>query len=105
MNFQPPISYGNSEFGALTVLRGLILKIQDPKKWKTLMKLEAHNEIRKTLPLWRENTINVVDIILRDYDLADVFTAEEAHTVNNGFFHVMYFCNVECTPDQKITTH
>jgi hypothetical protein len=66
------------------VLRGLILKIQNPSKWEALMNLEAHNDIRRTLPLWRENTINVVEVILRDYNLYDCFTEEEAHTVRKS---------------------
>lgn len=45
------------------------------------MQLEAHNEIRKNLPLWRENVINVVDVILRDWELREYFTPEEVHTV------------------------
>ncbi|XP_021965910.1 SET domain-containing protein SmydA-8 [Folsomia candida] len=76
-----PTRFGNSDFGSVTVLRGLMLKYQNPEKWKVLMQLEAHNEIRKNLPLWRENVINVVDVILRDWELREYFTPEEVHTV------------------------
>lgn len=59
-----------------------MLKYQNPQGWKTLMKLEAHNEIRKSLALWRDNVINVVDVIMRDWGLGDLFTEEDAHTVS-----------------------
>ncbi len=58
-----------------------MLKYLDPEKWRILNTLEAHNEIRKNLSLWRENVINVVDVIRRDWGMGELFTVEEVHTV------------------------
>ncbi|CAL8135441.1 unnamed protein product [Orchesella dallaii] len=78
---KPPTRQGTCDFGALTILRGLMLKLRDPVSWKKLMHLEAHNDIRKNLPLWRENMINVVIVILDQWHLFEYFSEEEIHTV------------------------
>jgi len=70
-----------NDFGALTVLRGLMLQYQDPPKWKALMNLQHHNEERKVLPLWTQNEINVVEVIINIWKLGKYFTVEDCHTV------------------------
>ncbi|ODM90870.1 Protein msta, isoform A [Orchesella cincta] len=76
-----PTKAGTCDFGALTILRGLLLKLRDPIAWNKLLHLEAHNDIRRNLPLWRENMINVVVVILHQWKLFEYFTEEEVHTV------------------------
>lgn len=64
------------------MFRGLLLKLNDPIRWKQLMRLESHNEIRKVMPLWRENAINVVAVLLKEWNLQKYFTEDEVHTVS-----------------------
>ncbi|CAG7786915.1 unnamed protein product [Allacma fusca] len=81
----PRVLDNNSEtafdFGAITVLRGLLLKLNNEHDWKLLQTLEHHSQVRKDLPLWEENVKNVVEPLGKRYELNKFFTDEEIHNV------------------------
>jgi len=75
-----PHDYENKDYGALSALRCLILKLYEPQKWKKLIRLESHNAIRVDLPVWESNR-QAVEVILETWKLNDLFTEEEIYTV------------------------
>ncbi|KAJ6644603.1 SET domain-containing protein SmydA-8, isoform B [Pseudolycoriella hygida] len=77
---KPPDSLKSIEYGAIAVLRTLLLKICRPKDWEKLLSLEHHNDDRKNLPLWNEDIV-AEQIIREQWNLGDLFTADEIHTV------------------------
>jgi len=61
----------------------LLLKRNDPEKWRQLNEMEAHNKIRRNIPsLWMRNQELVVDRVRRQWGY-DEFTEDEVHTVCN----------------------
>ena len=70
------------DYGAILVLRGLMLKLTSKKKWELLQTLEPHNEMRQKLPLWQENESTVVRPIRETFGLDKFFSVEEIHTVS-----------------------
>lgn len=72
----------STEYGAIVVLRTLLLKLCRPEDWQKVLALEHHNEDRKNLPLWRED-IAVVEIIRDQWKLCDLFSENEIHMVGS----------------------
>ncbi|KAF4518907.1 hypothetical protein B566_EDAN006745, partial [Ephemera danica] len=69
-------------YNAIVPLRCLYLRDKHPDKWKTLMSMEAHNEIRRARPtIWRTNQEYVVQPIREMWSLGDRFSELEIHTV------------------------
>ncbi|XP_059477040.1 SET domain-containing protein SmydA-8 [Neocloeon triangulifer] len=69
-------------YNAIVPLRALALRDSHPDKWTVMMRMEAHNEIRKTRPnIWHANQQLVVEPIRTTWKLADRFSEEEIHTV------------------------
>ncbi|KAJ4438512.1 hypothetical protein ANN_14457, partial [Periplaneta americana] len=67
----------------LTVVpvRCLLLQEQDPEKWRALLTMEAHNDIRRALPvIWRNNQENVVDKIRKEWGLVQ-YEEDLIHTI------------------------
>ena len=52
------------------------------------MSLEAHNDLRKDLPLWDANEEHVVKVIREKWNLGQDFTADEIHTVRWFFIRL-----------------
>lgn len=70
-----------THFSAITPLRCLLLKTTDPEAYKTLMSMEAHNDIRKLIPeVWQGNQTLVVNRIRNNWGL-DRFSEDEVHTI------------------------
>ncbi|XP_049803432.1 SET domain-containing protein SmydA-8-like [Schistocerca nitens] len=68
-------------YGAVAALRCLLLKAAAPARWRTLLTMEAHNELRRRIPsLWRRNQELVVDTIRSLWGM-DHFSEDEIHTV------------------------
>ncbi|XP_037916547.1 histone-lysine N-methyltransferase ASHR1-like isoform X2 [Hermetia illucens] len=62
-------------------LRCLYLKHSHKDKWEKLQALEAHNDLRKDIPmLWYRNQFRIVNQIREDWNITD-FSEEEIHTV------------------------
>lgn len=71
----------NQWYNAIVPLRCLLLKEHHPGDWRTLMTMEAHNDIRKQIPtLWSYNQKSVVDRIVKDWNILN-YSEEEIHTV------------------------
>ncbi|KAG8322788.1 hypothetical protein J6590_015779 [Homalodisca vitripennis] len=71
----------NQLFNAITPLRCLLLKLNQPEQWTTLISMEAHNDVRRKLPsVWDYNQKTVVDRITQDWKIT-AFSPEEIHTV------------------------
>nr|CAI5861452.1 unnamed protein product [Callosobruchus analis] len=69
------------QYECITPLRVLIMKEKDPKRWEAeIQPMEAHNDIRKTKPIWEFNQHNVVDY-LRGPCKLDRFSEDLIHTV------------------------
>ncbi len=68
------------EYGAIVVLRTLLLKIHRPEDWQKFLTLEHHNEDRKNLPLWTEDLL-VAKIIREQWNLGELFSEDEIHIV------------------------
>ncbi|CAG7830443.1 unnamed protein product [Allacma fusca] len=77
----PPEEPDSVSYGAITVLRACLLKKTKPREYSKLMGLEAHNDIRKGLPLWDANEEHVVKVIRDEWKLGQDFTADEIHTI------------------------
>lgn len=68
-------------YHALVPLRCLLLKTTNNEKYESLMTMEAHNDIRKNIPLiWNNNQLHVVDRIRKDWNLTE-FEESEIHTI------------------------
>jgi hypothetical protein len=62
-------------------LRCLLLQQQDPDQWRTLLTMEAHNEIRRKLPvIWNNNQENVVDRIRKEWGMTH-YEEDLIHTI------------------------
>ena len=62
-------------------LRCLLLEKMDPEKYRILMSMEPHNEIRRKIPnIWRHNQENVVDKIRKHLEFSQ-WDEELLHTV------------------------
>ncbi|XP_055372635.1 SET domain-containing protein SmydA-8 isoform X2 [Condylostylus longicornis] len=62
-------------------LRCLLLKLWNVEKWKTLQKMEHHNDIRKKIPsLWNRNQEVIVNQLKLSWKIND-FTEDEIHTI------------------------
>lgn len=70
------------DYGAITVLRTLLLKINESKDWEKFLSLEHHNEDRKDLPLWSDD-ISVAKIIREQWKLSELFSEDEIHIVSS----------------------
>ncbi|CAH1180294.1 unnamed protein product [Phaedon cochleariae] len=68
------------QYECLTPLRMLLAKEKDPMRWKEVECMEAHNEVRKTKPIWDFNQHNVVEY-LRNVCKLDRFPEDLIHTV------------------------
>lgn len=69
------------QYECITPLRVLLAKEKDPKRWESEVScMEAHNEVRKTKPIWEYNQHNVVDYIRGPCKL-DKYSEELIHTV------------------------
>lgn len=71
----------SQEYGAIAVLRTLLLKIYRPEDWQKFMSLEHHSDDRKNLPLWHDDGI-VAKIIREQWNLAELFSEDEIHSVS-----------------------
>lgn len=61
--------------------RCLLLKTNDPKKWKMLHEMVAHNSIRKKrVELWNSNQLMVVDKIRKMWGMTQ-YEENEIHTI------------------------
>ncbi|XP_066992449.2 SET domain-containing protein SmydA-8 isoform X1 [Anabrus simplex] len=70
-----------SQYQAIVPLRCLLLKTVDPAKWRTLLTMESHNEVRRKIPvIWKTNQLLVVDRIRSDWGM-DHFSEDEIHTI------------------------
>jgi len=70
-------------YESILTVRCLLLKRNDPEKWRQLNEMEAHNKIRRNIPsLWMRNQELVVDRVRRQWGY-DEFTEDEVHTVRN----------------------
>lgn len=68
-------------FESVLSLRCLLLKENDPEKWRQIIEMESHNKLRRNIPsLWNRNQELVVNRI-RDQWGYKQFTEEEIHTV------------------------
>lgn len=80
---QPPADLMKSvEYGAIVVLRTLLLKIYRPEDWQKILCLEHHNDDRKNLPLWNEDEI-VAKVIREQWNLGELFSEDEIHIVSS----------------------
>ncbi|KAF7265712.1 SET domain-containing protein SmydA-8-like [Rhynchophorus ferrugineus] len=69
------------QYECITPLRVLLQKERDTKRWETeISKMEAHNEKRKSKPIWEFNQHNIVEY-LRGPCKLDRFSEELIHTV------------------------
>lgn len=65
---------------AVVPLRCLLLQ-SDPDRWRTLLTMEAHNDIRRKLPaIWRNNQENVVDRIRKEWGMTQ-YEEDIIHTI------------------------
>lgn len=63
------------------IIRCLLLKTNDPEKWKGIHEMVAHNDIRKKKPeLWKNNQLMVVDKIRKVWGMTQ-YNEEEIHTI------------------------
>ncbi|KAF5291492.1 hypothetical protein FQR65_LT01804 [Abscondita terminalis] len=70
-----------THFNAITPLRCLLLRNVNPSAYTVLQTMEAHNEIRQTIPeVWDSNQITVVDRIIKDWGL-NLYSEKEIHTI------------------------
>ncbi|PSN56126.1 hypothetical protein C0J52_10643 [Blattella germanica] len=71
-------------------LRCLLLETTNPEKYRILLTMEAHNDLRRNLPcIWKINQENVVDRIRQELGFTQ-FEEEMIHTVC-GFLEVNAF--------------
>lgn len=78
---QPPGVMKSVDYGAIAVLRTLLLKIYRPEDWQKFASLEHHNDDRKDLPLWNEDGI-IAKIIREQWNLGELFSEEDIHIVS-----------------------
>jgi len=69
------------DFGVITILRGLLLKLTAPDHWQQLISLQSHNEQRKCLERWKEDKI-LVELIRKTWKLGDSFSADDIFNVS-----------------------
>lgn len=78
---QPPGLMNSMDYGAIAVLRTLLLKIYRPDDWHKFTSLEHHNDDRKkNLPLWNDDVM-VSKIIREQWNLGELFSEDEIHIV------------------------
>lgn len=87
-SIQSPVLIDSPEFGAVVVLRTLLLKLFRPEDWEKVLTLEHHNDDRKNLPFWKEDE-SVANIIRDQWKLGDLFTEDEIHNVSQINFNKM----------------
>lgn len=69
------------QYECITPLRVLLAKEADPKRWEEeIQHMESHDDIRKKLPIWEYNSVNVVSF-LRGPCKLDRFSEELIHKV------------------------
>ncbi|RZC35634.1 histone-lysine N-methyltransferase ASHR1 [Asbolus verrucosus] len=69
------------QYECVTPLRVLLAMEKDPKRWEEEVRImEAHNDVRRTKPVWQFNQVNVVDY-LRGPCRCDRFPEDLIHTV------------------------
>lgn len=69
------------QYECITPLRVLLAKEKEPKRWQEEIEpMEAHNDIRKTKPIWEYNQTNIVEY-LRGPCKLDRFSEDLIHTV------------------------
>lgn len=79
-DFNKPLSI-RAHYNAIVPLRCLLLKTINQEKYRIMMSMEAHNKIRRNIPLvWNNNQINVVNRIIKHWGLTE-YEEEEIHTV------------------------
>ena len=68
-----------STFQVILVLRLLVIRDTNPKKWKDISKLMDHRDDRyqKDRVTWDMLQIEIVDYLLKDLKLDDIFTEDE----------------------------
>lgn len=71
----------STDYGAIGILRGLLLKLYRPQDWKIFISLEHNNDIRRTLPVWLENEKYVVQVIQNKWGLKNRFSEDEIFAV------------------------
>ena len=65
----------------LTSWRCLLLKDEQPERWKKINEMEAHNDIRKQIPtVWERNQKAIVERIINQWNYKQ-FTEIEIHTI------------------------
>ncbi|XP_037024983.1 SET domain-containing protein SmydA-8 [Bradysia coprophila] len=68
-------------YEAIAPFRCLLLKKHDPKRWERLIKMEAHNDIRRNISsLWNRNQEVVVNRLRNVWGFNE-FSEEEIHTM------------------------
>lgn len=68
-------------YETIAPLRCLLLKQHNPEKWNVIMKMEAHNDVRKKIPsLWNRNQEVIVNRLQSSWNIRD-FTSDEIHTI------------------------
>ncbi|XP_077284608.1 SET and MYND domain containing, arthropod-specific, member 4 isoform X2 [Arctopsyche grandis] len=68
-------------YQTIVPIRCLLLKTNDPKKWKMLHEMVAHNSIRKKrVELWKSNQLMVVDKIRKMWGMTQ-YEEDEIHTI------------------------
>ncbi|CAL8087894.1 unnamed protein product [Orchesella dallaii] len=75
-----PAEIISTDYGAIGILRGLLLKLYQPQEWKVFSSLEHNNEIRKKLPIWLENEKYVGKVIREKWGLSETFSEEEVYS-------------------------
>lgn len=58
------------------------MKQEEPQNYKQLLTMETHNDIRKLIPdLWKNNQVNIVDRITKEWGLGAEYSQEEVHSI------------------------
>lgn len=78
---QSPGVMKSMEYGAIAILRTLLLKLYKPQDWEKFVTLEHHNDERKNLPLWKEDE-TIAKIIREQWNLGEIFSEDEVHIVS-----------------------
>lgn len=69
------------DYGAIAVLRTLLLKIYRPEHWQKFLLLEHHNDDRRNLSLWNDDKM-IAKIIREQWNLGELFSEDEIHIVS-----------------------
>ncbi|XP_037040475.1 SET domain-containing protein SmydA-8-like [Bradysia coprophila] len=108
-NIKPPGVMNSMDYGAVTVLRTLLLKINQSVDWEKFLSLEHHNEDRKTLPHWSDD-LSVAKIIREQWNLGELFSEEDIHIICgiyevNGFELGVFNSIASIFPTCSMITH